>query len=73
MHSHSFLRSGLFYRCACGVYGYRRGTKLVPMRCQHEVEDRKHCGGEVVQVETANKNKNRCGEHQLNGTTRISA
>jgi hypothetical protein len=64
-HKHSFVRNSATgrMRCECGVYGYQRGSRTVPMVCQFEFEGRKHCGRDAVHVEPCNRNASRCAEH----------
>lgn len=74
-HVHNFTRLGsadcanLFgvavarYRCSCGVWGVRRGTRIVAARCQKPLgSTRAHCGKDAVYVD-GDRQHSRCAEH----------
>lgn len=64
-HHHTFtLKDSLTkrYRCPCGVVGRRKGSRIVPLACQYELAERKHCAQPAV-VADGNRQHNRCGEH----------
>lgn len=50
------------YRCACGVFGRLRGSRVVAVVCAKEMEGRRHCGKDAVHVEGQN-GRARCAEH----------
>lgn len=66
-HSHTFLpvsHNSHRHRCSsCQVYGYRRGSRIVPMTCSLDV-DGKRCGQEAVECD-GEKTHNRCREHAV--------
>ena len=55
------------YRCACRVFGARKGSSIRAYQCQHELDGRKHCGADAVHV-TSNRQSNRCAEHLVTTT-----
>jgi hypothetical protein len=64
-HSHTFTAlspGSARFRCSsCQVFGYRRGSKVVPMTCSLAVAGVR-CGLEAVQA-NGDKNRNRCAGH----------
>lgn len=74
MHSHTWtlINAALRrYRCDCGVIGHQRARgvrgpiRIVPYLCQHELDERKHCGKPATYVSIP-RTQNRCDEHQPN-------
>lgn len=62
-HANCFGVSVARYRCTCGVWGTRRGTKIVAVRCQKPLgPSRTHCGKDAVLVD-GNRQHSRCVEH----------
>jgi hypothetical protein len=65
IHRHTFALVDKLhrrYRCECGVYGYRHGTKLVPMTCSLKLDVHTRCGEEAVVV-NGERNHSRCSAH----------
>jgi hypothetical protein len=69
-HRHMFVLVDALkrrYRCECGVYGYRHGRRLVPMRCSVKLDATTRCGAEAV-VADGERNHNRCVAHARHAT-----
>lgn len=64
-HRHAFVlidKIKMRYRCECGVFGFRRGTRLEPLTCSFKIGGTVRCGGEAV-VANGERNRSRCADH----------